>query len=375
MHKAITILYTTCYLDVSGVTRINFDILSRLSSAADIHICTTGNDGKISCLWDDRFVSAFRQPFKLWSLPSRTRYGAFVKYLQSNNIDIIFVTHSLWLYEHVARLKRDLPSIRVVDSLHVLEPYCFRGGYPDISANRFVHPFIDASILISRNIESYLLKNYHVSRNKLHVIHNGIDTVLFNSCSIISNTLKTSILPTVTAKTLGFIGRFTEQKRPLFFVRIACDLIARNPDLGFYMVGCGPLSDEVSKEIKRHGLEEKIMLLSSQSNVALLLHETDVLLLPSSYEGAPLTILEALAAGTPVVASDVGAIREYVGDLCRLIPLGGADVRERQQYVMAVNECLAEGRNSGVLKPEHDITAVAASYKSVFYKVAGLERP
>lgn len=369
MHKTLTILYATCYLDVSGVTKINYDILSRIASEAEIHVCTTSRDDKLSDKWDDRFSATFREPFKLWLLSPRDRYRALVEYLQHHRIDIVYVTHSLWLYEHAARLKRDFPKLRIVDSLHVLEPYCFRGGYPDISANRFVHPYIDASILISRNLENYLLQNYQVDGDKLHVIHNGIDAALFCAESKIHDANQSRLFPDVHGGMVGFIGRFTDQKRPLLFVDIAHDLAERNPDLKFYMVGNGPLFDKVSRHIENFGMSDRIYMLPAQSDIAPLLRETDVLLLTSSYEGAPLTILEGLAVGVPVVASDVGAVREYVGDKCRLIPLGSADIRERQQYVSAVEEDLVDGRFSGVLEPSHDINAVAANYKAVFLNI------
>lgn len=367
----MNILYTTCFLDVSGVTKINYDILTRISSEAEIHICTTCCDDSIFDKWDDRFRNTFRDPFKLWRLAPRYRYKALLDYLQKYRIDIIYVTHSLWLYEHAARLKRVLPKLKIVDSLHVLEPYCLRGGYPDISANRFVHPYIDASILISRNLENYLLKNYHVDRGKLHVIHNGIDTALFSSVSEMSDISRTWLFPVLSGGIVGFIGRFVDQKRPLFFVKIAHKLAIINPTLKFYMVGNGPLFDEVSRQIEDNGLGDRIFLLPSQSDIAALLHETDVLLLPSAYEGAPLTILEALAVGVHVVASDVGAVREYVGDKCLLVPLGSADSQEQQQYVSAVEDSLANGMFSCVLVPEHDINVVAESYQKIFLSVLG----
>lgn len=364
MHKKITLLYATCYLDVSGVTKINLDILTRIASEAEIHICTTCIDDNIHDKWDDRFRINFRAPLKLWLISRRDRYQTIVDYLKNHGVDIIYITHSLWFYEHAARLKRDLPKIKIVDSLHVLEPYCFRGGYPDISANRFVHPYIDASILISRNLENYLLKNYPVDRKKLHIVHNGVDLALFRKNA--GGMKRPEFLPAESGKVVGFIGRFADQKRPLFFVSIAHELVKRNPDLYFYMVGNGPLHNKVSRLIECSGLADRICLLSAQSDILPLLCATDVMLLPSSYEGAPLTILESLAAGTPVVASDVGAVREYFDDKCRLIPLGSGGGKECQQYVSAVEECLADTRTTACLDPDHDINAVAERYLEIF---------
>jgi glycosyltransferase involved in cell wall biosynthesis len=366
MHKALKLVYATCFLDVSGVTKINFDILSGLAVNWEIHVCVTQRDDQPPTIWDKRFKEVFGEPLDLWRIPARERYCSFVSFLVRYQIDLVYITHSLWLYEHVARLKRDLPGVRFIDSLHVLEPYCFRGGYPDISANRFVHPYIDMSILISHDLRQYLIRNYPVNPEKLVVVHNGIDSGGFKRQIGAGHGLRTELELSPTDKLIGFIGRFAVQKRPLFFLEIARDLCKYDPHVRLYMVGSGPLSGKIRRFIARNDLNGKIHLLENRDDIPSLLNVTELLLLPSAYEGAPLTILEALSVGVPVVASDVGAVREYVNDMCRLVPLGRGGAKEREKYVISVRECLAVGGGAGFLAPEHKLDEVIARYHRIF---------
>lgn len=361
MRQALKLLYATCFLDMSGVTRINFDILDGLGPDWEIHLCVTEPDERGAGSCHNQFGERFREPLKLWQLPGRERYARLLEYLKSHGIELVYVTHSLWLYEHAARLKRDLPGVRIIDSLHVLEPYCFRGGYPDISANRFVHPFLDQSIVISQHLREYMLRNYPVRPEKLTVVHNGIDANRFRrDCGMKPPGIARG------GKVVGFVGRLTLQKRPLLVVDIGRELCRRDPELSLYLAGEGELRAKVEQRIAHYRLQDRVQLLGTRDDVPSLLNVTDLLLLPSAYEGAPLTILEALSVGVPVVASDVGAVKEYVDERCRLIPPGGGGAAECQAYAAAALACLADGKGAAGLLPAHRMDQVVESYRAVF---------
>jgi glycosyltransferase involved in cell wall biosynthesis len=218
-------------------------------------------------------------------------------------------------------LKRDLPRLRIVDSLHVLEPYCFRGGYPDISANRFVHQHIDRSIVISNHLLSYIRGNYAVDPRKFVVIRNGIDTDRFRRNPSLRGVFRREIGIPDEAPLIGFIGRFSWQKRPDLFLDVARQLTEMGDQFFFYMIGGGELLEDSKRLAEKLGIADRVRFVPSRHDIHIVLNTTDLLLMTSSYEGAPLTVLEALASGVPVVSSDVGAIREYIGDQC-LVTLG-----------------------------------------------------
>jgi glycosyltransferase involved in cell wall biosynthesis len=98
---------------------------------------------------------------------------------------------------------------------------------------------------------------------------------------------------------------------------------AAMPDADLTLVGEGPLKPDLLAQRKQLGLNEVVHLVGFQSNPFPYFKHADLFVLPSRFEGLPLVVLEALAVGTPVVASDCpGALREILGDcpMARLVP-------------------------------------------------------
>jgi glycosyltransferase involved in cell wall biosynthesis len=138
------------------------------------------------------------------------------------------------------------------------------------------------------------------------------------------------------------------------------------------MVGEGKLASHVAEYAKRLGLADKVAILKPREDIPHILESTDVFVLTSSYEGAPLTILEALASGVPVVSSEVGAIREYVGNGCALIPSSSRAV-EVERFAGAVIEILRESARPQFDADYFDMSRVVKEYYNVFLDVCSTD--
>lgn len=109
------------------------------------------------------------------------------------------------------------------------------------------------------------------------------------------------------------LSRFVPYKSPESLVDIYTRVHALRPDCHFLIAGRGMAEDEGMGElIREHGLDTNIHLLGVQSDVASLLASADIFLLPSRIEGFPISIMEAMALGLPVVASTAGGIPDLV---------------------------------------------------------------
>jgi glycosyltransferase involved in cell wall biosynthesis len=104
------------------------------------------------------------------------------------------------------------------------------------------------------------------------------------------------------------IGRLAPQKRP----ELAVEALAQVPDAELQLVGDGPLRAEVEAHARRLGVEARVHVLGHRDDIPALLGRASCLLLPSDYEGWPFVVMEAMAAGVPVIASSVGGIPELV---------------------------------------------------------------
>ncbi|PIE51751.1 hypothetical protein CSA37_07045 [Candidatus Fermentibacteria bacterium] len=111
---------------------------------------------------------------------------------------------------------------------------------------------------------------------------------------------------------VGTVIRLAPQKHPEAIVDVALKVSKQFPDVMFVIVGDGPLKGYMHNYIKEKGLENNFLLLGSRKDVSDILPAFDAFLLTSRSEGLPRAMLEALAVGIPVVATDVGGIAELV---------------------------------------------------------------
>jgi glycosyltransferase involved in cell wall biosynthesis len=111
---------------------------------------------------------------------------------------------------------------------------------------------------------------------------------------------------------IGFMACYKPQKAPFDFIKVAASALKKNKDIEFISAGDGILRPAVMKEVSRLGLNGKIKFLGWQDDIAGLMSKIDILLLTSRWEGLPVVILEALAAGIPVVATNAGGIPELI---------------------------------------------------------------
>jgi glycosyltransferase involved in cell wall biosynthesis len=132
------------------------------------------------------------------------------------------------------------------------------------------------------------------------VIHNAVDVAAFGASEQLRGT------PQVVS-----IGRFAFPKD---FATLVEALAATRADYRAAFVGEGPLLPEIAAVIRERGLAERIDLLGSRSDVPAVLASADIFVLSSRSEGFPISVLEGMAAGLPVVATDVGGVSESVVD-------------------------------------------------------------
>lgn len=102
---------------------------------------------------------------------------------------------------------------------------------------------------------------------------------------------------------VGHIGRLVKEKNHLFFLEVLEKMVKKNKDIIGVIVGEGPLASEIEESIKRRSLEKNIVKLGIRNDTKEILKDLDLLLFPSTYEGLGMVLLEAQAAGVPILAS------------------------------------------------------------------------
>ena len=103
---------------------------------------------------------------------------------------------------------------------------------------------------------------------------------------------------------VGTVGRLAAEKNPFFAMDVFQAFLERKSNAEYWWIGNGPLSEDVKKYIYRKGLERSVRLFGSRNDVVDLYQAMDVLFMPSTFEGLPVTGIEAQAMGLPMVVSD-----------------------------------------------------------------------
>lgn len=104
---------------------------------------------------------------------------------------------------------------------------------------------------------------------------------------------------------IGNVARFSPQKNHSFIIKCFAETLNLIPSARLILVGLGPLIDDMKVLAKRLGVDDKVIFTGLRSDVSELLQAFDVFLMPSIFEGLPVSVIEAQAAGLPCVLSDV----------------------------------------------------------------------
>jgi glycosyltransferase involved in cell wall biosynthesis len=166
---------------------------------------------------------------------------------------------------------------------------------------------IDRYIAVSDDVAEWLTRDLHVSRSKVRVVRNGVSAESYRGLegAAVKRIFTSNGRPIIFTS-----ARLHEGKGHVYLLQ-AAKLI---PEALFVFAGDGPERGRLEAYARQIGVEGQVIFLGHRNDVPQLLAACDMFVLPSLYEALGLSILEAMAAGKPVVATAVGGIKESVID-------------------------------------------------------------
>lgn len=165
-----------------------------------------------------------------------------------------------------------------------------------------------------------------VQRNEVTIVHNAIDGARYT----FSNTTREAVrnqLGLGDALVLGNIGRLVEQKNQMFLIDVFAAVKKKQPQAKLLILGEGPLLQKLQEHAAMKAISDDVIFTGSVPNVPDYLQAMDAFLLPSLFEGLPVSLIEAQAAGLPSFASDTITHSADISGHVSFMPLSeGAEV-------------------------------------------------
>jgi glycosyltransferase involved in cell wall biosynthesis len=199
-------------------------------------------------------------------------------------------------------------------------------------ADRLLARLTDRAIAVSRSTRDFLVGQRFVPASRVRLIWNGAPLDEFVPVSADqARRVRRELGIGHDAPVVGTIGRLSPQKGLAYLLQAAPAVAAAHSSVRFLIVGDGELRQPLEDEAHRLGLRDRVLFAGHRTDVRDLLGAIDVLALPSLYEGTPLALFEAMAAGKAIVASAVDGCAEILeeGRTAFLVPPGDAPALSR----------------------------------------------
>jgi glycosyltransferase involved in cell wall biosynthesis len=237
--------------------------------------------------------------------------------------------------------------------------------------DRMTDRLVTAHVCVSRDVAEFSTNPGGLPRAKIRVIPNGVDFERFASAAPAD---LTQFGVPRGSRVLLFVGRLDPQKGPLQLLQAAAELFADHGDLHVVMVGDGPLVSELREWTRARNWESRIHFAGRQENVAGLMRAADLFVLPSQWEGLPNVVLEAMAAGTPIVATAAEGVRDLLGEgkLGVVVPLNGEPrLPEAIRNAFREKELRREGavKAQGIVREKFTWSRVVAEYEHFYAEI------
>lgn len=158
-------------------------------------------------------------------------------------------------------------------------------------------------VAISPRVRKSIEKRYGMNINEIPMIYNGIDV---NNFSPKDDYAQHDVF------TCLHIGRFSEQKNHIEMVLALKKLIDAGEKIRFIFVGEGDLLGDIKEQVDKQHLTKYVIFAGTTGNVRPWFEKSDLFMLPSKWEGMPMTLIEAMSAAMPIIASNVGGVPDML---------------------------------------------------------------
>ncbi len=359
----IKVLFTLPALDGGGAEKIIFDYVLRMSpDFAFDFIVHTKDKGILEADLEERGCSIYHIP-PLHE--NRKQYVRDVRtIIQNGNYDIIHVNQGyrglvfLWI------AYRNGIKIRIAHSHMAWIPEDTKTRVVRILSTCIVKRLATDLFACGNDAARWMWGQRTFQSGKVRIMTNAIDTKRFSFSTSKRDDIR-SALQLGDSFVIGNVARFSYQKNHEFLIDIFEKICENRKDAILLLVGRGELEQDIYDWVNRKGLTERVKFLGVRNDVPDLLNAMDVFVLPSRFEGLPVTLVEAQANGLPCYVSDAVTPEIKVTDDIFYLPLTDkAEDWAKQIYKVH----LRQGRGKAEISNSYDIEVAYKILESYYFE-------
>lgn len=168
-------------------------------------------------------------------------------------------------------------------------------------------------VTVSQNLKDFVIEKVGVSPDRLKVVYNGVEALPHCDEADVTECRRELGLPE-SDRVVGVVGNLYPVKGHQYLIDGIPSILNKCPNTSFIFAGRGQLEAELKEQVNRLGLDKRVHFLGLRQDIPRILALLDIFVLPSLSEGLSMAILEAMIAGKPVIATQVGGNPELVVD-------------------------------------------------------------
>lgn len=315
----LQILHTIPALDGGGADRILYDYCIRMSDVIHFDfIVHTENQG----ILEQELQNIGCRIFHIQPLHTNARaYCSNIKNIIKNEkYDIIHVSQGYRGLIMIFYAKKYGIKVRIAHSHMAYIPESIKEHVVRKISTFFVKRYATHLFACGKDAAIWMWGREAYTSGKVHIMTNAIDTERFKYSEEKRDKIRAE-LRLEDKFVIGNVARFSYQKNHEFLIRVFAEVKKIRKDAVLMLIGRGELEADIKNQVSVLGLNDSVIFMGVRNDVSELLNTMDVFVLPSRYEGLPVTLIEVQANGLPVLVADTVTKEIYINNNVAYLPL------------------------------------------------------
>jgi sugar transferase (PEP-CTERM/EpsH1 system associated) len=366
-NKQQTVVHLIFRFDIGGLERVMVNCINAMQNYDYKHIVIALTDVS-------DFSTHLHENVEVYQLNKKSgkdlaSHWRLFKLLRTIKPDILH-TYNLAAIEYhpVARLAGVKGHIHAEHGREISDPEGLNSKHNLL--RKLISPFIDYFVPVSTDLDSWLKNIVKIPARKVKLIRNGINTQAFNLTKVTDNAVR-----------FIHIARFNPVKDQANLLRAFALLVnnhsLKSTEVNLTMVGDGELMTSLKNLTTELSLNEYVQFTGARNDIAELLASADIFVLSSIAEGIPMTVLEAMSSGLPIISTRVGGLPELIeqGINGYLVEKENtaALAEAMHHYVDDKNKIIDHGsKGQLIIAQKFEESAVVQAYLALYQKSLGL---